>query len=288
MLPHRWLRPCPGHTLFVLPWLLLLFSAPAAADAACADFTGETSEWHGFKRVDFRFQGRKAHVVLPSEPLPDRPWIWRARFPNHQTAPDLMLLERGFHVAHVDGVHLYGGPEAQALWDAFYAQLTGRHCLAPKPGLVAVSRGGLFAYTWAARHPERVACIYADTPVLDFKSWPAGRGAGKGAPADWTRLRKVYGLSRREALRYDGNPIDRLAPLAEADIPLLNVISLNDAVVPPAENTLLLVERYRALGGRIDVISVPEGTTESDGHHFPHPDPAQVAEFLAGCAAAAD
>ncbi len=55
---------------------------------------------------------------------------------------------------------------------------------------------------------------------------------------------------------------------------------MNDVIVPPPENTLVLTERYRKLGGRIDLIEVAEGTPESNGHHFMHPDPLRVADFI--------
>lgn len=39
-----------------------------------------------------------------------------------------------------------------------------------KVALEGMSRGGLIVYNWAAQNPEKVACIYADAPVMDFKS----------------------------------------------------------------------------------------------------------------------
>ena len=65
---------------------------------------------------------------------------------------------------------------------AFYDELTGRHGLAKKTVLEGFSRGGLFAYNWAAANPEKVACIYGDAPVCDFKSWPGGKGRSPGSP----------------------------------------------------------------------------------------------------------
>jgi predicted peptidase len=70
------------------------------------------------------------------------------------------------------------------------------------------------------------------------------------------------------------------SPKAKAKIPLLHIVSLNDQVVPPSENTFVLAERYKKLGGTIEIIEVKEGTEKSKGHHFTHPDPKRVAAFI--------
>ena len=79
---------------------------------------------------------------------------------------------------------------------------------------------------------------------------------------------------------YDKNPIDNLAPIVAAKIPILHIVSENDRVVPPAENTYLLKRRLEQLGGAIEIISVAEGTTKSNGHHFEHPDVEKVVDFI--------
>ena len=190
-------------------------------------------------------------------------------------------MERGFHIAHIDTRGLFGSDAALDHWDRFYSHLIGpEHRLAAKVALEGVSRGGLFVYRWAARNPEKVACIYADTPVCDFKSWPLGQGNGIGNAASWQALLKEYQLTEAEALVFDQNPIDLLQPLAAAKIPILHIVSENDVVVPPAENTHLLQSRYWKLGGRMNVMRVEQGTAASNGHHFTHPDPLTPAEFI--------
>jgi sialidase-1 len=57
-----------------------------------------------------------------------------------------------------------------------------KHGFNQKVVLEGVSRGGLYVYRWAKNHPHTVACIYNDTPVCDFKSWPGGKRAGQGSP----------------------------------------------------------------------------------------------------------
>ncbi|MEZ6059368.1 MAG: hypothetical protein R3C19_03295 [Planctomycetaceae bacterium] len=69
--------------------------------------------------------------------------------------------------------------------------------------------------------------------MCDFKSWPGGKGKGKGSPRDWQLVMETYGFrDEAEAMAYDGNPVDNLKPLAEAGVPLLHVYGDADDVVP--------------------------------------------------------
>jgi pimeloyl-ACP methyl ester carboxylesterase len=191
--------------------------------------------------------------------------VWHGEFFGHKPAPDIALLEHGFHLVYLRVPDLLGGPPAVAAWNTCYRELTQKYGLSPKPALVGLSRGGLYCYNWAIENPQAVACIYGDAPVCDFKSWPGGRGAGQGSPRDWELVLQVYGFaSEADALAYPGNPVDRLEPLALAKVPLLHVFGDADDVVPWEENTGLLAERYRALGGEIELIRKP-----GVGHH-PH------------------
>lgn len=234
------------------------------------------SDWQGFPRLDFECGGRHALVVLPKSAAPGHPWIWRTEFFGVEPQGDLALLAHGWHVAYVDVRNLYGAPVALDAMDTFYAQATRAFDLAPKVVLEGFSRGGLFAFNWAARHPGRVACIYADAPVLDFKSWPGGRGKGAGSPADWARLLKAYDFTESQALAYPFNPIDNLQPLAAAGIPVLSVCGDADKTVPFEENSQLAAERYHALGGTMKVI------VKHGGDHHPHslPDPTPIVDFI--------
>jgi len=248
----------------------------ASADDASA-FPGPASDWHGFARHEILVQGKTASVVVPREPAAGRPWVWHGEFFGHKPAPDIALLGHGFHIVYLRVPDMLGCPEAVAHWNALYAELTGRYGLAKKAALVGLSRGGLYVYNWAAANPDKVACIYGDAPVCDFKSWPGGKRKGKGSSRDWQLILERYGFkSEAEALAYDKNPIDNLAPLAQADVPLLHVYGDADDVVPWDENTGLIAERYRKLGGSIILIAKP-----GVGHH-PHglEDSTPIVDFI--------
>jgi len=254
-------------------WLLLALTLVSITPLPAAD---GAPLWNGYERLDFQVAGRDAWMVIPISAAEHRPWIWRTEFFGHEPQADLALLAQGYHVAYVNVQNLYGAPVALDAMDAFYDHLTKVHRLAPKTVLEGFSRGGLFALNWAARHPERVAALYLDAPVCDFKSWPGGRGKGKGSPTDWERCKSAYGLTEEQALTYRLNPVDHLTPLAQAKIPILTVCGDADAVVPYPENSGLIAERYPKLGGEIKVILKP------GVDHHPHSlvDPTPIVSFL--------
>jgi pimeloyl-ACP methyl ester carboxylesterase len=258
--------------------LTTLAAGLALADhAAAAEFTGPKTQYHGYDRFDFRVGGAKALVVVPQHAAKGKPWIWRAMFFDHRPETDLALLAHGFHLAFIDVGNTFGCPDAMRQWDTFYELLTGQYGLSRKPALEGLSRGGLYVCNWAAAHPDSVACIDADNAVFDFKSWPGGKGKGKGSPADWRKLLKDYHFSSEaEALAYHKNPIDNLAPLAKARIPIFLLCADADEVVPFEENGRLVYERYRKLGGPVTLV-VKHGL----GHH-PHglDDPTPMVDFI--------
>ncbi len=221
-------------------------------------FPGKRSSWFGFDRYDFEVDGRPVLVVLPKREAPGRPWVWHGEFFGHKPNPDIALLGRGFHVVYMSVPDMLGCPKAVAHWNALYLELTTRFHFAPKAALVGLSRGGLYCYNWATANPDKVACLYGDAPVCDFRSWPGGKGKGPGSAGDWKLILDRYGFSSEaEALAYKGNPVDSLAPLAAAKVPLLHVYGDADEVVPWDENTGVIAERYRKLGGDITLIAKP-------------------------------
>jgi pimeloyl-ACP methyl ester carboxylesterase len=253
-------------------------ASPRSQQDASAAFPGKQTQWNGFTRFDFQVDGKPVLVVAPHKAAPGRPWVWHGEFFGHKPAPDIALLKQGFHIAYMQVPDMLGSPTAVEHWNKFYAELTGKYGLARKPALVGLSRGGLYCYNWAAANPDQVACIYGDAPVCDFKSWPGGKGKGKGSSRDWQLVLQQYGFkSEAEALAYDKNPIDNLEPLAKANVPLLHVYGDADDVVPWNENTGIIAERYRKLGGEIILIG-----KKGVGHH-PHglDDSTPIVEFIA-------
>ncbi len=158
------------------------------------------------------------------------------------TAVDLALLARGFHIVAAPVVAQSGPVREQ--WDAVYKHLTSRGFSA-KPVLEGAGAAAGEAYAWAIENPDKVACIYAENPSL-------------------------------HSLMSKSPPIDHLAPLAKASVPLIHVCGSLD---PWLESQTRIVEqRYRELGGPITVI-VQEGQG-----HFPlaPKDPKVVVDLITG------
>jgi len=238
---------------------------------------GEIDEWMGFKRHNFCLQKRAACLIKPEKPLPGNPWIWRARFLGAFPAVDLELLRRGFHLAHVDVTHCYGAPRLIfPPWNTLYAYLVTEWKLAKKVVLEGFSRGGLPIYNWAAEYPDRVACIYADAPVCDIRSWPGGKGKGNGSPEDWKRCLAAYQLREDQVSDFKANPSDLLTPIVKANIPIIHVCGDVDESVPIEENTIILKKRLEQLGGTMKLIVKP-----GVGHH-PHSldPPDEIVNFI--------
>jgi len=242
--------------------------------------TTYTDQRQGFEREHFVFQGRKAWLIKPTKGLPGKPWVWRAHFPEWHTEVDSILLSEGFHIVYLNTNDMFGSNAAMQIWDAFYEYLVRQRGFSPIVALEGVSRGGLYVYQWAKRNPLKVSCIYAEAPVCDIKSWPGGKGKGKGSPQDWNKLLTEYQFSEEDALGFLDNPMDNLQGLAACKIPILHSVSLKDSIVPYLENTFPLVQRYINLGGPATIMPMTKGKQTLEGHHFPIENPERIAQFI--------
>ena len=262
---------------FLPAFILLASISTITAAEVAAPFPGKKSVWNGYDRYDFQIDGKNVLVVTPKQVAEGKPWVWHGEFFGHKPAPDIALLGKGFHIVYLSVPNMLGCPDAVAQWNKTHAELTGKYGFAKKAALVGLSRGGLYCYNWASANPTKVACIYGDAPVCDFKSWPGGKGKGKGSKGDWALTLKVFHFAdEAAALAYKGNPVDSLAPLAAAKVPLLHVYGDADDVVPWDENTGVIAERYKKLGGDITLIG-----KKGVGHH-PHglEDSTPIVEFI--------
>lgn len=209
----------------------------------------------------WRIGGHTAFLIPATEPPAagrSKPWIWYApTLPPYPGEAERWMFERfteaGIAIAGIDVGESYGGPAGRAAFSALHAELTGRRGYSRRPVLLARSRGGLQLLNWAADHPESVAAFAGIYPVCDLASYP---GLAKAAPA--------YGLTP-ERLAADltrHNPVDRLAPLAAARVPLFAIHGDSDRLVPLAANSGRLRDAYAELGGEMTLL-VPPGQGHS-------------------------
>jgi pimeloyl-ACP methyl ester carboxylesterase len=237
----------------------------------------EYEDYHGHKLVRFAFGGTEAIIVEPAKPRSDKAWLWKGCYFNAFPKFEIAMLEKGFSLVHVVPKTMFPTPETMRIWDDFYVYLTQELAFPAKAILFGLSRGGFYIYTWARQNPDKVACLYGDNPMCDFKSTYKGTGQATGMPDKWERLIQEFGFaSEQEALDSAwAGPVDDLKSLAEAGVPIIHVAATEDQIVPYEENTVVLAKRYRDLGGKIKVISHP-------GLHHPHglEDPSPVVEFI--------
>jgi lysophospholipase L1-like esterase/pimeloyl-ACP methyl ester carboxylesterase len=255
--------------------LVKMEQVPAPDWKRLGSLSGEATSFHGYTQFNGKFRDHTIHVVQPRKTAKGRPWIWRARFWGHEPQLDIALLERGFHLVYCDVSELFGNAKAIGIWKGFYDELQ-KMGLAPKAVLEGMSRGGIYIYNWALAHPDKVAAIYADAPVLDPKSWPGGMGSGKSSKESWELFKKAYNLTETTARKFNQSPLDKAEQIASLGIPLIHVVGEADEIVPVKENTSPFEQRIRAAGGHITVIR-KEGV-----NHHPHSlqDPTPILNFI--------
>lgn len=209
----------------------------------------------------WRVDGRTAFLIPAAEPPPadrPKPWVWYApTLPPYPGDAERWMFERftraGVAIAGIDVGESYGSPAGRGGFSALYAELTGRRGYSARPVLLGRSRGGLQLINWAVDHPAQVSAFAGIYPVCNLASYP---GLAKAAPAYGLTLEQLTaGLARH-------NPVDRLAPLAAAGVPLFAIHGDVDRLVPLELNSGLLRERYTALGGTMTLV-VPPGQGHS-------------------------
>ena len=209
----------------------------------------------------FAIQGHTAFLILPPKPVIGKPipWVWYApTLPGLPATSEKWMFERflkaGIAIAGVDVGESYGSPQGRAVYTALYNELVTKRGLDKQACLLARSRGGLMLYCWAAENPKKVKCVTGIYPVCNITSYP-GLNRASGA----------YGLTA-DALKQQlskHNPIDRLAPLAKAKVPVFHIHGDIDRVVPLELNSGAVKERYDQLGGEM-ILEVVKG----QGHNM--------------------
>ena len=216
----------------------------------------------------FALEDHTAFLISPASPEPRLPaiappgveagvpvpWVWYApTLPAYPASEEAWMYQRfldaGIAVAGIDVGESFGSPEGRRLFTALYEELTSRRSLSRKACLLARSRGGLMLYNWAAEHPDRVACVAGIYPVCNLRSYPGARIAAPAYDLTEDQLVKAFA---------DHNPIDRIAPLAEAGVPIFHIHGDSDEIVPIEANSAELARRYRTHGGTMTV-QVVEG-----------------------------
>ena len=255
-----------------IKWLsALLVLSVSVVLSSCVEVKPPAQKFSfGGQRTEIVVAGCPAFIIEPDAPAKDgsKPWIWYAPVVDRNPGPALtwlmsQLLQHGFYVCGIDVGDNYAKPAARAQFEAFYQQMRATYGLDPKASLLAQSRGGLNLYHFASAHPDQVACIAGIYPVGDLRSYPG-----------LARAAKAYGLTEAQLAGElpSHNPIDLLAPIAKAKIPILHVHGDADKIVPIEKNSGAIAERYRAHGGPMRLIVIPKHGHEEIPAYFESPE----------------
>lgn len=234
--------------------------------------------WENHKKIEFDVNGRASFIVCPEKPLEDRPWVWRTEFFGAFDAADRALLAEGWYLAYHNVSDLYGCPKSVEKMKEFYDVAVSEYGLNKKPVLFGFSRGGLYAVNFAAEYPKNAGALYLDAPVLDIRSWPGGKGVGRGDKSCWKECMECYGLTEETAADFKDIPLNKAEKNASDGIPVVIVYGGADKDVPCAENALIYYERYKKISDEIMIIGKP------DCAHHPHSleDPTPITRFIMG------
>ena len=233
-----------------------------------------TTERFGSPRIDVEVAGRSGYVILPEGRKTPTPWVWYAPHFDGVMPRDLhawiatRLFAAGVALAGVDVGESAGSPAGRIAYTAFYRAMTKAYDLAPKACLWAQSRGGLMHYNWAVEHPELESHIAGIYPVCDLAVWPGLEKASEPYEMMPETLQAHLACH---------NPVQRLAPLAAAKVPILHLHGDHDTAVPLDLHTGELARRYRELGGPIEVIVVPGAEHEEISAFF---ESERIVEFM--------
>ncbi len=101
--------------------------------------------------------------------------------------------------------------------------------------------------SWAVRNPTKVAAYAGIYPVQNLRSWPM-KWSLVATLRDFEMDEKTF-IQRID----EHNPINHLAGMAKAKVPIFIVHGDSDKVVPLEENSGVIESRYLKLGGKVDM-----------------------------------
>ena len=232
--------------------------------------------WNDFESKEFTFADRKAIIVYPSG-TPNGKMLLKLEYLGAFPGFDIAMLERGYHL-----IFLYHqsrwAPDVETDITADFVRYCAKELnCSSRCILEGMSCGGLQAARLAQLHPELVASMYLDNPVLNILSM-AGLGACEEPDVKqfWREIVDTFGVNRSTIINFRNSPIDHMQSLIDNDIPVIMIHGNADTVVIYEENGKVLEDFYKEKGGRL--LSI----TRSMGKHHPHglDDPTPIINFV--------
>jgi len=244
-----------------MKYCMALAVACVLLSAQLAQLVGAAEKGPFESQTRFQLDGHRAFVILPDKlAAGPTPWVLYAPTLGNNLPGKAekwmfdQFLDRGIAIAGIDVGESYGSPRGRNIYNRLHDRLTTADFELPGIGkirqfdrqacLLARSRGGLMLYCWAEDNPGKVRCIVGIYPVCNLTSYP-GLARASGA----------YGLTESQlaARLSEHNPVDRIAALAKARVPIFHIHGDIDKTVPLDDNSALLAQRYRLAGGKMEV-----------------------------------
>ena len=138
------------------------------------------SEWNGYERLDFLFEGRKAIVVLPKEKDARGRWMLKTEYFGAFPSFELEMLSRGWGLAHIKNSTRWVNPGDIEAKKPFCDFLQREFGFAKKCLPVGMSCGGLIAINFAAKYPDMPHYKIDEEWVKIPAAWMIDRCGWKG------------------------------------------------------------------------------------------------------------
>lgn len=153
------------------------------------------------------------------------------------------------------GVASWGNQFDMTTLDAAYVALQSRPGVAPgKAALISGSMGALVSLNWAARNPDRVACIVSVIPVINPTDIYVNNRGGYGP-----QIAAAHGGWSEASRGAQWNPATMAPTGAYAGIPMLLFYGLTDTLCMPAQTEAFAT----TVGSNVTLVPLPTGHAEA-------------------------
>ncbi len=233
-----------------------------------------TNEWYGYPVHTGEFMGKEYIVVAPRNKSNGK-WALKTEYFGAFPKIELQLLKLGYHVAHVKNTTRWCLDEDTERQAAFVDFVHREFGLNEKCIPIGMSCGGMQAIFLAAKHPDKVSCMFIDAPVVNYLSCPFYFGKNrKDNLAD--EFIAARGIDEIGILSFRHHPLDYIPTLTKHNVPIVLASGDSDTVVPFEENGKLVADAYKKAGCIIETHIKP------GGDHHPHglPDNTPIIDFI--------
>ena len=207
------------------------------------------SLYHGYRRIDFTFEGREALIVFPKDDNKTNKWMLKTEYFDAFPELEIAMLGRGYHLVYIKNINRWGIEEDQDVKRDLAEYLVREYGLSPRCVCIGMSCGGWQAVSFASRYPSYVSFLYLDAPLLSFF------GLCEPYLTDWIDEHKRARGYKTAGERFVDNdlPIHRLHTLTENRLPVALVYGGADRVVDPKRNAEALLDYYTLQNAPIKV-----------------------------------